>query len=148
MTTGEENQWKVVAAAYDEGKGLILETADSVRRWLVEDRQVPQFVAVHAEAMASKLFAGGYVFPSSLFNIRQELHGSLMHIPGPFQVILFNKLKDLGPIPQQQQQSCAASCILVYFCRFNDEGNVLLPHLLRSHKQQQQVRRLRYNTDA
>ena len=37
-------------------------------------------------------------------------------------------------------------CILVYFCRLNDEGNVLLPNLLRSHKQHQQIRR-RYDTD-
>ena len=74
------------------------ETAESLQNWLVGNRQVPEVVA---EAVASTLVDGGYVFPSSLLNISQEDLGSL-RITGPFQVILFNKLKDLGP--QQQQQ--------------------------------------------
>ena len=74
------------------------ETAESLQNWLFEDRQVPEAVA---RDVASTLFLGGHKFPSSLLNISLELLGSL-DITGPSRVILFNKLKDLGP--QQQQQ--------------------------------------------
>ena len=73
-------------------------TAQSLQNWLVEHRQVPEAVA---QDVASTLFLGGHKFPSSLLNIPLELLGSL-DITGPSRVILFNKLKDLGP--QQQQQ--------------------------------------------
>ena len=56
-------------------------TAESLQKWLVEDRQVPQVVA---KDVASPLFDGGYVFPSSLLNIPLELLGSL-DITVPFR---------------------------------------------------------------
>ena len=74
-------------------------TAESLQKWLVEDRKVPEAVA---QDVASTLFLGGHKFPSSLLNIPVDLLGS--NITVPFRVILFNKLKEPGPIPQQQQQ--------------------------------------------
>ena len=75
-------------------------TAESLQKWLVEDRQVPQVVA---KDVASPLFDGGYVFPSSLLNITMEDLVS-EGITGPNKNVLFNTLKEPGPIPQQQQQ--------------------------------------------
>ena len=75
-------------------------TAQSLQNWLVEHRQVPEDVA---EEVASPLFLGGYKRQSSLLNIPMELLRELK-IKGPFQVTLFNTLKEPGPIPQQQQQ--------------------------------------------
>ena len=76
------------------------ETAESLQNWLVEHRQVPEDVA---EAVASTLFVGGYKRQSSLLNITMEDLVS-EGITGPNKNVLFNTLKEPGPIPQQQQQ--------------------------------------------
>ena len=69
-------------------------TAEDVQKWLSEDRNVPASVTV---AVASTLFEGGCVYPSSLLNIQREDLGSLGISP-PRRNVLFNKLQ------QQQQQ--------------------------------------------
>lgn len=68
-------------------------TAESVQKWLAEDRNVPPPVAA---AVASALFDGDYVFSSSLLNIPRADLDSL-NISPPHRNVLFNKL-------QQQQQ--------------------------------------------
>ena len=75
-------------------------TAESLQKWLVEDRKVPEAVA---QDVASTLFLGGHKFPSSLLNITMEDLVS-EGITGPNKNVLFNTLKEPGPIPQQQQQ--------------------------------------------
>lgn len=65
------------------------ETADSVQKWLVEDRNVPASVAV---AVATTLLDGKYFFQSSLLNIpRADL--ALLNMSPPNRNILFNKLQ-------------------------------------------------------
>ena len=56
-----------------------------------------------AEEVASPLFLGGYTFRDSLLNITMEDLVS-EGITGPNKNVLFNTLKEPGPIPQQQQQ--------------------------------------------
>lgn len=69
-------------------------TFENVQKWLVDDRGVPERVAVK---VAQTLFEGGYIYPSSLLNIRWIDLDSLQISP-PHKNILLNKLQ------QQQQQ--------------------------------------------
>jgi hypothetical protein len=72
-------------------------TAESIEKWLAEDRGLPASVAA---AVASALFDGDYVFPSSLLNIpRADLQP--LNISPPHRNVLFNKLQ------QQSRQRTA-----------------------------------------
>ena len=69
-------------------------TPENVRKWLVDDRRVPEQVA---GTVAPTLFEGGYIYPSSLVRITRNDLDSL-DISPPHKNVLFNKLQ------QQQQQ--------------------------------------------
>ena len=90
------------------------ETAESIQKWLIENRNVPPSVAA---AVAVSLFNAGYVNPSSLLNMGRPQLGSL-NILSPHQNVLFNELR--------QVRLWTHSCADIYFF-FADSTKETLP---------------------
>ena len=81
-------------------------TPENVRKWLVNDRRVPEQVA---GTVAPTLFEGSYIYPSLLVRITRNDLDSL-DISPPHKNVLFNKLQ------QQQQQQCKSTYVSLSCC--------------------------------